>query len=83
MLCEALLQINSRACDRKRIAKLPPMKIGGVPLDSYWVREGRSKAMTRKSGDLPSVSFVRLARTSKEAGVYLRSSDQQDVGHNL
>jgi vitamin B12 transporter len=31
--------------------------------------------VTRKSGDLPSPSFVRLARTSKKAGVYLRCSD--------
>jgi hypothetical protein len=32
MLCEAVLQIDSRACDRKRIALLPPVQTGGVPL---------------------------------------------------
>jgi hypothetical protein len=32
MSCEAVLQIDSRACDRKRIALLPPVQTGGEPL---------------------------------------------------
>jgi vitamin B12 transporter len=80
MLCGGRLQISSRTCDRKRIAAFLLGKAQDVPLNQSAVREGRNNAVTRKSGDLPSPSFVRPPGIAERPGFVLRCSDQWDVG---